>query len=218
MEIKVLRDILGSNEQLARNNRDFLESHGIFAINLMSSPGAGKTSLILASIRQLKNEVNIGVIEGDVASSYDAEQVAKENVPVVQINTGGGCHLEANLIQGALTHLPLSQITLLIIENIGNLICPAEFALGEHKKVVLISTPEGNDKPLKYPMMFREADAIVLNKIDLLPYVNFDLTAFTKVVRDLNPLAPVFQVSCTTGQGLVDWLGWVKASLPGQKI
>jgi hydrogenase nickel incorporation protein HypB len=213
MEIKVVKDILGANEQLAQKNRDLLDSRHIFTINLMSSPGAGKTSLITATIRRLKGMVKVGVIEGDIASSYDAEQVAKEDVPVIQINTGGGCHLDANLVQNALINLPLSEIELLIIENVGNLICPAEFALGEHKKVVLTSTPEGSDKPLKYPMMFRQADAIIINKVDLLPYVRFDTEAFTRTVYDLNRQAPVFQVSYITGQGLDEWVSWLQAQM-----
>ncbi|MDO8568990.1 MAG: hydrogenase nickel incorporation protein HypB, partial [Dehalococcoidales bacterium] len=157
MEIKVLKDIMGANEALARKNQERLDFHHILAINVMSSPGSGKTSLVMQTIRRLKSTVRIAVIEGDVASSIDADRVHTEGVPVIQINTGGGCHLDANMTENALNALPLAEIDLLIIENVGNLICPAEFALGEHKKVMLLSIPEGDDKPHKYPLMFSEA-------------------------------------------------------------
>jgi len=209
MEIKVLKDILGANEQLAERNRQLLDSDGIFALNVMSSPGAGKTSLILQTIRKLKGKVNVGVIEGDVSSSYDAEIVAKEGVPVLQINTGGGCHLDANMTNNALTNLPLQEIELLFIENIGNLICPAGFALGEHKKVLISSTPEGDDKPYKYPMMFHEVDVVLINKIDLLPYVKFDVEAFSKTVKGINRKVKIFPVSCVTGEGIDKWVSWL---------
>jgi hydrogenase nickel incorporation protein HypB len=174
MEVKVLKNILGANEQLAEKNQRLLEQNSVFALNVMASPGAGKTSLILETIRRLKDTVKIGVIEGDISSSVDAETVSKEGVAVIQINTGGGCHLDANMIANALANLPLADIDLLFIENVGNLICPASFALGEHRKVILSSVPEGDDKPIKYPVMFHEADIVVLNKTDLLPYVKFD--------------------------------------------
>ena len=209
MEIKVLKDILGANEQIAEKNRQLLDSKGIFAVNLMSSPGAGKTSLILQTIRSLKVKAKIGVIEGDVSSSVDAETVGKEGVPVLQINTGGECHLDANMIQNALNNLPLEDIELLVIENVGNLICTAEFALGEHKKVLISSTPEGHDKPFKYPLMFHEVDAVLINKIDLLPYVKFDTEAFYRTIRGINRKAEIFQISCTTGQGIQEWLSWL---------
>lgn len=209
MKIKVLKDILGANDQLALKNRELLDSKGVFAINLMSSPGAGKTSLILQTIRKLKDKVKVGIIEGDISSSWDAEIVAKENVPVVQINTGGECHLDANMMQTALNNLPLDDIGLLIIENVGNLVCPAEFALGEHKKVMISSTPEGDDKPHKYPLMFHEVDALLINKIDLLPYVKFDVNAFTKAFKGLNEKAEIFEVSCVTGQGIDRWASWL---------
>jgi hydrogenase nickel incorporation protein HypB len=213
MEIKVVKDIMGANDMLAQTNRALLDSRHILAVNLMSSPGAGKTSLITATIRSLRGAVKIGVIEGDTASSYDAELVARERVPVIQINTEGGCHLDAGMVQTALQALPLAEIELLFIENIGNLICPAEFALGEHKKVVITSMPEGSDKPLKYPMMFRLADAIIINKIDLQKYVNFDVGTFTGVVRKLNPKAPIFQLSSVMGQGLNEWTSWLKTGM-----
>lgn len=209
MEIKVLKDILSANEEIAQMNRKLLDSEGIFAVNLMSSPGAGKTSLVLETIRGLKGKTRIGVIEGDLSSSVDAETISKENVPVVQINTGGGCHLDANMISKALSNLPLESIELLLIENVGNLVCPAGFALGEHKKVLISSIPEGDDKPLKYPLMFHEVDAVLINKIDLLPYLEFDTQAFSQTVRGINGKVEIFQISCATGQGIQEWVSWL---------
>ncbi|MFC1897342.1 hydrogenase nickel incorporation protein HypB [Chloroflexota bacterium] len=209
MEIKVLKDILNVNDQIAEKNRELLDSKGIFAVNLMSSPGAGKTSLVLETIRRLKGKTSIGVIEGDISSSVDAETVGKEGVPVLQINTGGGCHLDANMLSNALSNLPLSDIELLLIENVGNLICPAGFALGEHKKVLVSSTPEGDDKPFKYPSMFHKADAVLINKIDLIPYLNFSTESFTQTVRGINEKVEIFPISCTSGQGIQEWISWL---------
>jgi hydrogenase nickel incorporation protein HypB len=213
LKIKVLKDILGANEQLAAKNRELLDSNKVFAVNIMASPGAGKTSIVLQTIRALKDEVRIGVIEGDIASSIDAETVAKEGVPVVQINTGGECHLEANQLENALNNLPLADIDLLLIENVGNLVCPAEFNLGEHLKVLIASVPEGDDKPLKYPLMFNTVDALVLNKIDLLPYVQFNVNTFTKTVKNINSKVEIFKVSCTTGEGIQAWSKWLKTQM-----
>ena len=200
MEIKVLKNILGANDQIAAKNRELMAKHEVFAVNIMASPGAGKTSVVLQTIRALKNKTRIGVIEGDIASSIDAETVAKEGVPVVQINTGGECHLESFQIQNALTNLPLPDIDLLLIENVGNLVCPAEFSIGEDLKVLVASVPEGDDKPYKYPLMFNTVDAIVLNKIDLLTYVKFDVEGFTNTVKNINAKVALFKVSCTTGK------------------
>ena len=213
MEIKVLKDILSANDQIAQENRQLLDSNGVFTVNVMSSPGAGKTSLILETIRRLKGDVKIGVIEGDVSSSIDAETIGKEGVPVIQINTGGECHLDASMIYRALSNLPLQDIELLFIENVGNLICTAEFAIGAHKKLVISSTPEGFDKPLKYPLMFTVADIVLINKIDLLPHVNFDTDAYKKTVKNLNESVEIFEVSCTTGQGIDRWLSWLQNQL-----
>ena len=209
MEIKILKDILGANEQIAQKNHELLVSNKIFAVNIMASPGAGKTSVVIQTILALKDKVRIGVIEGDIASSIDAEKVAKEGVPVVQINTGGECHLEANQLLNALNNLPLAEIDLLLIENVGNLVCPAEFNLGEHRKVLIASVPEGDDKPFKYPLMFNTVDAVVLNKIDLLPYVKFNVAGFTKTVKNINSKAEIFKVSCTTGEGIPAWTKWL---------
>jgi len=213
MEIKVLKDILGANEQIAQRNRRLLDSKRVFAINLMSSPGAGKTSLILETIRRLEDKVRIGVIEGDVSSSLDAEKISEKKVPVIQINTGGECHLDANMTSRALDNLALEDIELLLIENVGNLICTAEFQLGEHKKVVILSVPEGDDKPYKYPLMFHVADAVLINKIDLLPYLKFDIEGFSKAVRGINQKVEIFPISCTTHQGIEDWVSWVMANV-----
>lgn len=209
MEIKILKDILGANEQIAQKNHELLVSNKVFAVNIMASPGAGKTSVVIQTILALKNKVRIGVIEGDIASSIDAETVAKEGVPVVQINTGGECHLEANQLLNALNNLPLAEIDLLLIENVGNLVCPAEFNLGEHRKVLIASVPEGDDKPFKYPLMFNTVDAVVLNKIDLLPYVKFNVADFTKTVKNINSKAEIFNVSCSTGEGIPAWTKWL---------
>jgi len=209
MEIKVLKDILGANEQMAERNRQLLDSNQVFAVNLMSSPGAGKTSLILETIKRLKGKIRVGVIEGDISSSLDAEAIGKEGVPVVQINTGGECHLDANMTYSALSNMPLQDIELLLIENVGNLICPAEFALGEHRKVLISSIPEGDDKPFKYPLMFHQADAVLINKIDLLPYLKFDTQAFSQAIKGINGEVEIFQISCATSQGIEQWVSWL---------
>ncbi|MFC2070796.1 hydrogenase nickel incorporation protein HypB [Chloroflexota bacterium] len=210
MEIKVLKGILDANEAIAARNRDRLDRDDTLTVNVMSSPGAGKTSLVLQIIEKLKPEIKIAVIEGDIASSVDADKVSKHGVPVIQINTEGGCHLDANMIENALNNLSLGEIDLLLIENVGNLVCPAEFALGEHCKVMLLSTPEGDDKPYKYPLMFTESDVILVNKIDLLPYLDFNTDAFTSVVTGLNPDVKIYPISCKTGEGMETWFLWLK--------
>jgi len=209
MEIKVLKNILGANDQIAESNRNLLVKNNIFAVNFMATPGAGKTSLIIETIKRLKEKSKIGVIEGDISSSVDAEAVGKEGVAVIQINTGGSCHLDANMVSSALDDIPLTNIELLLIENVGNLVCPAEFALGEHKKVLISSVPEGDDKPVKYPLMFNIADAVVLNKTDLLPYVKFDIQAFSQSIKAINQRAEIIPVSCITGEGIDQWVSWL---------
>jgi hydrogenase nickel incorporation protein HypB len=216
MEIKVLKDILSANDRIALENRKLLDKKGVLAINVMASPGAGKTSVILQTINGLKNKVRLGVIEGDVSSRIDADRIAKENVPVFQINTGGECHLDANMVKRALKEMPLDDIDILFIENIGNLICTAEFNIGTHKNLVIASVPEGDDKPLKYPLMFTVADVILVNKIDLLPYSNFDTQAYSKSVKGLNDKVEVMEISCTTGQGIDEWLRWVQGQMKNQ--
>ena len=207
--LPVVEKILSANDRIALANRKLLDEHGIVAVNVMASPGAGKTSLILRSIEALRGRLRVGVIEGDVAGHVDADKVAESGTPVVQINTGGGCHLDASQVQSALERLPLEKIDLLFIENVGNLICPTGFALGEHVNMMIANVPEGHDKPIKYPGMFTAVDALILNKIDLMPYIDFDLEAFRTAVRALNAGAPLFQVSCKTGEGIEAWAEWL---------
>ena len=212
MNVKVItvgEKVLGANEDKARENKNRLDKYGVLTINIMSSPGAGKTSLILNTIKNLRKKVRIAVIEGDVASSVDAEKVNAMGIPVIQINTGGGCHLDAFMVEKALDDLPLKEIDLLFIENVGNLICPATLALGEHQKVVIASIPEGDDKPAKYPVIFTEADAIIINKLDMMPYFDFDLPRFKKRLVGLNPKVKIFEVSCKTGDGIAAWCSWL---------
>jgi hydrogenase nickel incorporation protein HypB len=209
MEIKVVKDILGANDQIAQKNRQLFDSNKVFVVNVMASPGAGKTSLVLETIKRLKGKLKIGVVEGDISSSLDAEAISKEGVPVVQINTGGECHLDAGMTASALGSLPLDKIELLLIENVGNLVCPAEFRIGEDIRILISSTPEGDDKPFKYPLMFHEADAVLINKIDLLPYLKFDVDAFTKAIKGINQKAKIFPLSCTTGEGVDAWVDWL---------
>ena len=213
MEIKVLKDILSANDTIARRNQDRLDKHGILTINVMSSPGAGKTSLILQTIARLKPKTRVAVIEGDIASRIDADKVHQQGVPVIQINTGGGCHLDANMTENALNNLPLEEIDLLFIENVGNLVCPAEFALGEHRKVMLLSAPEGDDKPYKYPAIFEAVDVVLVTKLDLLPYLDFDLEAFQHLVRGMNARAPILPLSARTKQGFDAWVTWLEGAV-----
>ena len=209
-EVAVVEEILSANDRIARENRNLLDEHGVLAVNVMASPGAGKTSLILRTIEALRDGLRLGVIEGDVAGHVDADKVAETGTPVVQINTGGGCHLDAPQIQVALQQLPLDEIDLLLVENVGNLVCPTGWDLGEHVQMMISNVPEGHDKPIKYPGMFAVVDAIVLNKIDLMPYVDFDLEAFRTAVWALNADAPLFEVSCKTGEGLEAWVEWLR--------
>jgi hydrogenase nickel incorporation protein HypB len=209
MKIKIVRDIINANDAIAAQNREVLDGNGILAVNLMSSPGAGKTSLILKTIEHLQGKLRLAVIEGDIASRIDADKIAGEGIPVVQINTGGDCSLQAHMVARALRGLPLSKSDVLIIENVGNLICPATFALGEHKKVVIASIPEGDDKPMKYPVMFTEADAVIINKIDIMKHFDFDLPRFKKRLEGLNPKVEIFEVSCKRGTGIDAWCSWL---------
>ncbi len=209
--LPVVEKILSANDLVALQNRKLLDQHKVLTVNVMASPGAGKTSLILRTIEALRGRLRVGVIEGDVAGRVDADKVAETGTPVVQINTGGGCHLDALQVQSALKQLPLEQIDVLFIENVGNLICPTGFALGENVNMMIANVPEGHDKPIKYPGMFSEVDALVLNKIDLMPYIDFDLEAFRTAVMALNADAPQFQVSCKTGEGIEEWAEWLLA-------
>ncbi len=209
MKVSVIKDILSANDEIALQNRQLLDKHGICVMNVMASPGGGKTSLILRTIDALRDRVRIAVVEGDIASTVDADRVAKKSVPVVQINTGGQCHLDAPMLRLALAKLPLADLDLVMIENVGNLICPVDFKLGENLNVMIASAPEGDDKPYKYPGIFIAVDAVVINKIDLLPYLRFDMPAFRKLILGMNPDVHIFEVSCETGQGTEDWAEWV---------
>jgi hydrogenase nickel incorporation protein HypB len=213
MEVKVLKDILSANNQIAEQNRKLLADKKIMAINLMSSPGAGKTTLILRTVEALRGKARIGVIEGDVSSSIDAERLSQAGITAIQINTGGGCHLDASMVNSALANLPLADLDLIFIENVGNLICPSGFDLGEHLKVVILSTPEGDDKPQKYPMLFANADALVINKTDLLAHVSFDLEGFKRTFKGINQQAALFTVSGVSGEGIGEWARWVMEKL-----
>jgi hydrogenase nickel incorporation protein HypB len=208
--ISIVEKILSANDKLAQENLARLDAAGIFAINIMASPGAGKTSLIEQTVRALAGKYRVGMINGDIATSLDADRAAAAGAEAVQINTGGNCHLDAVQLQSALDQLDLANLDLLIVENIGNLICPAEFRLGTHKNVIVASIPEGDDKPHKYPSMYRGADVLILNKIDLLPYVPFRMDFFSQGVAALNPGVTQFNLSCTTGEGLDAWLGWLE--------
>ncbi len=211
-KIEVVQNVLEANEIIASRNQQLLDKHKVFVINIMSAPGAGKTSLILQTLTRLKDRLSIAVIEGDVASTVDAEKVQSEAKTVVQINTRNmpeSCSLMAAMIESALKDMPLDNIDLILIENVGNLICPAEFTLGEHKRVVISSLPEGDDKPIKYPLIFIDADAVIINKIDLLPHVDFDIVTFRRSIAGLNPEAEVFQLSCKTGEGMGKWCSWI---------
>jgi hydrogenase nickel incorporation protein HypB len=211
VKVKVVANILEANDRIAAENRKKFEEAGVFVMNVMSGPGAGKTSLLERTIQELSGKIKIGVIEGDIAGADDAERIDKLGIPVVQINTGGGCHLDANMITDVLEDLPpLKDLDLLIIENVGNLVCPAEFKLGEDMKVMLLSLAEGHDKPLKYPLMFQESSALILNKIDLLPYTDVDIVKMKRDSLSLNPNLKIFEVSCKTGQGITEWTNWVQ--------
>ncbi len=217
VRIPVVENILGANDQLANRNRARLDESRIFSLNLMASPGAGKTSLIERTIQGLAGKLRLAVIDGDIATSIDADRAAAAGATAVQINTGGECHLDAVMLENALGQIDLAQIDLLIVENVGNLVCPANFRLGTHKSVLIASVPEGHDKPYKYPGMYRGVDALVINKIDLLPYVPFDMDYFRRGVEVLNPGVVTFPVSCRTSEGLENWLSWITESVEGYR-
>jgi len=212
------QQILAKNASLAERNRGRLEARGVFAVNLMSSPGAGKTTLLERTIRDLSGEVEVGVIEGDQETPLDAERIRASGRPVVQINTGAGCHLDAQMVHDALHALDPPLGSLLFIENVGNLVCPALFDLGEARRVVLTSVTEGADKPLKYPHMFRAADLVLVNKIDLLPYVDFDLDLFGVMLHQINPTVEIRSVSATSGNGVGAWLDWLRGQVAQQAV
>jgi hydrogenase nickel incorporation protein HypB len=208
--LRIEQDVLASNNAYAAANRRRLAAHGTFAVNLMSSPGAGKTTLLVATIRALAGRAPIAVIEGDQQTERDAARIRATGVPAVQINTGKGCHLDAHMVGHALDHLSLPRGGVLFVENVGNLVCPAAFDLGEARKVVLLSVTEGEDKPLKYPDMFAAADLVLLTKVDLLPHLQFDVDACLRYAREINPRAPVLQISAARAGGMDEWLAWLQ--------
>lgn len=207
--IRIVENILSSNDRLAAENIELLNSLNVFSINIMASPGAGKTTFILKTLDSLQGRLRMGVIEGDLASTIDTDKALAAGLPAFQINTGGDCHLDANMVKGALSSMPLASLDLLIIENVGNLVCPVNFKIGSHLNVLIASIPEGDDKPYKYPGSYRGMDALVISKTDLLPYVPFNMEYFKKGVEILNPGLVTFPVSARTGEGMADWSDWL---------
>jgi len=218
MKISVVRDILEANERIAQQNRELFDRNNLLVLNLMSSPGAGKTSLLERTIDALKNHISMGIIEGDIQSSRDAERIAQKGVPTVQINTGGACHLDGNMIRDTFEEFDFKALDLLVVENVGNLVCPAEFKVGEDFKVMILSVTEGDDKPAKYPLMFHESKVLLINKIDLLPYVDCSVGKIENESRKINPDQEIFRISCKTGEGLEEWYEWVKKRLKNKRI
>jgi hydrogenase nickel incorporation protein HypB len=213
MEIRIMKNILDRNQDKANDVREILKSKKVVMVNFISAPGAGKTTLLERTCEELTSGMRIGVIEGDITTDRDAQRLKKYNIPIVVINTEGGCHLDSHSISKVLDSFKLDNLDVLFVENVGNLVCPAHFDLGESFKVAMVSTAEGDDKPAKYPMLFREAKAVVLNKTDLIPYTNFSLNNFREDLRSINPQIPLFEVSCTKGNGLKDWFDWLVAQI-----
>lgn len=217
MKISVVRDILEANDRIAQQNKDLFKENNMLVINLMSSPGAGKTTLLEKSIEALKDDISIGVIEGDIQSTHDAERIAAKGVPAVQINTDGACHLDGNMIRDTFKEFNFTGLDLLVVENVGNLVCPAEFQVGEDFKVMILSVTEGDDKPGKYPLMFHESKVLLINKIDLLPYVDCSMEKIKEESLKINPDLTIFPVSCKTGEGMEEWFKWLKGKVGEEK-
>lgn len=209
MEIEVLEGVFDANEIIAKKNRRLLDDRGAFMVNVMASPGGGKTSVILKTLEGLEGRFKCAVIEGDVVGKVDSERIASQGIDAIQINTGGSCHLEARQVNHALERMDLNGVDLVFIENVGNLVCPAEFRLGEDLKVMILSVAEGHDKPLKYPLMFSESNVLLVNKIDLVPYTDFDTGQLEETVRKMNPGIKIFRLSCRTGEGVDEWVEWL---------
>ncbi len=209
MRIDLEQPILAANDRLADENRALFAEKHVYVLNIMASPGSGKTSTILATIENLRDEFNIAVIEGDIASNVDSERIRAQGIAAVQINTGGACHLESSMIKRAVEVLDLDKLDLILLENVGNLVCPTDFDLGENAKVMILSVPEGHDKPLKYPGVFQVSQAVILNKVDTVQLFDFDQDAFEQSVRQLNPAAPIFPLSATSGTGVEEWTDWL---------
>ena len=217
MEIKVIKNILGENDRIAAENQAMFQDKKVFVLNFMGSPGAGKTSVLEKTMERLKDKIRMAVIEGDLFTSKDAERIDKYGVPVIQINTAGGCHLDANMVQKTVKEMNLDELDLLVVENVGNLVCPAEFPLGEDARAVVLSVTEGDDKPLKYPLMFKESEIALLNKVDLAPYCNFNMDSAKKDITSLHPGIEVLEVSCTKGQGIEEWCDWLLKKIAAKK-
>ncbi|MDS0527536.1 hydrogenase nickel incorporation protein HypB [Clostridium sp. SHJSY1] len=216
-EIKLVKNILQTNDEITAQNRKKLDEKGIYVVNLMSSPGSGKTSILEKLISKLGKEIKIAVIEGDIYTTKDAERIKAQGVPVVQINTGGACHLDGEMIRNSINSLTLDNIDVLVIENVGNLVCPAEFEIGEDIKICVLSTPEGNDKPLKYPLMFEKSSAVILNKTDLIPYTNFNKEEFYEDIKSINANAIIFETSCVKDEGIDEIYIWLKNKINEKK-
>jgi hydrogenase nickel incorporation protein HypB len=217
VKISVVKNILEANDRIALENRAIFDEKGLVVFNLMSSPGAGKTSLLEKTIDGLKGHIRMGVIEGDIQSSHDAERIAQKGIPVVQINTGGACHLDGNMIRATFKDFDFDDLDLLVVENVGNLVCPAEFQVGEDFKVMILSVTEGADKPSKYPLMFHESKVLLINKTDLLPYVDCDVETIREEALRINPHLTLFEISCKTGDGLDDWYSWLKETVKNRR-
>ena len=213
MKVPIVRNILEANDRIAGQNREMFAQHHVYVMNLMSSPGAGKTTLLEQTLERVKGKIKVGVIEGDIQSSYDAERIAEKGVQAIQINTDGACHLDGNMIRDAVEAFDLEELDLLVVENVGNLVCPAEFDVGEHMKVMILSVPEGDDKPFKYPLMFQQSTALIINKIDLLPYVDCSIEKIRDAAHKLNPKLDLFEISCKTGEGLDEWCAWLEGKV-----
>ncbi len=217
MKIAVVKNILEANDRIAQENRALFDEKGVTVMNLMSSPGAGKTSLLEKTIQALKGDLTLGVIEGDIQSSKDAERIARMDIPVVQINTGGACHLDGNMIRDTFGEFNFEELDLLVVENVGNLVCPAEFKVGEDFKAMILSVTEGEDKPAKYPLMFHESSVLLINKTDLLPYVDCTVEGIREEALKINPHLVIFEISCRTGDGLEAWYDWLKQEVRARK-
>lgn len=213
MKVSVVKDILEANDRIAQENRAIFDEKGLMVFNLMSSPGAGKTTLLEKTIGALHDSLKMGVIEGDIQSSHDAERIADKGIPVVQINTGGACHLDGNMIRDTFKEFDLDALDLLVVENVGNLVCPAEFKVGEDFKAMILSVTEGDDKPAKYPLMFRESRVLLINKIDLIPYLDINMNRIKEEALKINPHLIIFEISCKTGEGLDQWYAWLKETV-----
>ncbi len=215
--INVRQSVFEENNRIAQKNREFFDSRNLFVINLMSAPGSGKTSIIERTIESLKGKFRIGVIEGDITSSIDAERIEGKGIPVIQLNTGGECHLDAHMVFQAIENFNFNNLDIIIIENVGNLVCPAEFKVGEDIKVMILSAPEGHDKPKKYPLMFSESSALIVNKIDLLPYIDTDIDLLIKNALKINPSLKIFKTSAKTNEGISEWSAWLSEKIMEKK-